>query len=53
MYIVSYSLPWGGGIFSSHLGSFSREREKREGKRKNGGKKGGKEGEGEGKRGKD
>ena len=30
----------------SHLGSFSREREKREGKRKNGGKKEGKRGKG-------
>ena len=36
-------------MISSHLGNFSREREKREEKRKNGGKKGGKK---EGKRGK-
>ena len=41
----------GGGIFKSHLGRFSREREKRKEKEKNGRKKGGKEGEGERKRG--
>ena len=44
VYCSVFPLRWG-GIFFFYLGSFSREREKGEGKRKKGGKQGGKGGE--------